>query len=260
MASGVVSALVAEREEREKELRTLQDEWNGKPFSPEARQRYNDINRSIDEFEQKIELQRRDERMAELTDKAKDEKYLERGDVQFKRPGAVEDSLIFDVSTITRDYMDPAATGREFRDRAKRAIERAEFPNDRLSKEDQQTTVDRLLRDKDSEDGALSRHLLATGSPEYKRAFGRYVMGSYLSQKESEALEISRAMSLTGTSGGFAVPFELDPSIIPTSNLAINPYRSISRVVQINVDEWRGVSSAGITSAYAAEATAATDA
>ena len=259
MASGVVTALEAERDERKVQLKTLQEEWAGKQFSTEAKQRYNDINRSIDEFDAKIELAKRDERMQELEERSKDEKYIERGDVQFKRPGAVEDALIYDLSTITHDYMNPAGTGREFRDRAKRAIERAEFRSGLISREDAQTHVDRLLHDKDSEDGQLSRHLLVTGSPEYGRAFGRYVTGQYLSNKDRDSLEISRAMSLTGTSGGFAVPFELDPSIIPTSNLAINPYRSISRVIQISVDEWRGVSSAGITAAYAAEATAASD-
>jgi HK97 family phage major capsid protein len=68
-----------------------------------------------------------------------------------------------------------------------------------------------------------------------------------------------RALSLTTTAGGFAVPFVLDPTIIPTSNLAVNPFRAISRVEQITVDEWRGVSSAGVTAAYAAEATATSD-
>lgn len=260
MASGVVKALEAERDDRIVQLDTLEEEWAGKKFSDEAKKRSNDLNASIEEFETKIELAKRDDRKKELKARAADSKYLESGDVQVRRPGAVEDGLIYDLSTITHDYMDPAATGREFRDRAMRAIDRASFRSDRISKEDAQTHVERLLQDKDSEDGAFSRHLLVTGSSDYQRAFGKYVTGAYLSNTERDALEKSRAMSLTGTSGGFAVPFELDPSIIPTSNLSINPYRSISRVVQINVDEWRGVSSAGITAAYAAEATAATDA
>jgi HK97 family phage major capsid protein len=69
-----------------------------------------------------------------------------------------------------------------------------------------------------------------------------------------------RAMSLTTTSGGFAVPFVLDPTLIPTSNGAVNPYRQISNVIQITVDEWRGVSSGGVTPAFQAEAAATTDA
>jgi HK97 family phage major capsid protein len=39
----------------------------------------------------------------------------------------------------------------------------------------------------------------------------------------------------------------------------VNPLRAISRVETITTNEWRGVSSAGITAAYAAEATETTD-
>jgi HK97 family phage major capsid protein len=68
-----------------------------------------------------------------------------------------------------------------------------------------------------------------------------------------------RALSLTGAAGGFAVPFELDPTILNTSNGVVNPIRQIANVEQITVDEWRGVSSTGITASYAAEATETTD-
>jgi HK97 family phage major capsid protein len=64
---------------------------------------------------------------------------------------------------------------------------------------------------------------------------------------------------LTGSAGGFAVPFELDPTIIPTSNSSVNPFRAIARVIPITGDEWRGVSSGAITASYAAEATETTD-
>jgi HK97 family phage major capsid protein len=53
-------------------------------------------------------------------------------------------------------------------------------------------------------------------------------------------------MSLTGASGGFAVPVTLDPTIIPTSNGAVNPWRAISRVEQITGNTWNGVSAGAI--------------
>jgi HK97 family phage major capsid protein len=68
-----------------------------------------------------------------------------------------------------------------------------------------------------------------------------------------------RAMSLTAANGGYAVPYQLDPTILNTSNGVVNPIRQISRVEQITVDEWRGITSAGITASYAAEATETTD-
>jgi len=51
----------------------------------------------------------------------------------------------------------------------------------------------------------------------------------------------------------------LDPTIIPTSNLAINPFRTIGSVEQVSVDEWRGVSSGAVVAAYGAELAPASD-
>jgi HK97 family phage major capsid protein len=53
-------------------------------------------------------------------------------------------------------------------------------------------------------------------------------------------------MSLTSASGGYAVPVTLDPTIIPTSNGAVNPWRAISRVEQITGNTWNGVSSGAV--------------
>jgi HK97 family phage major capsid protein len=84
-----------------------------------------------------------------------------------------------------------------------------------------------------------------------------------MSREEQVAWQLGqtaeRALSLTGATGGFAVPFELDPTILNTSNGVVNPIRQIANVEQITVDEWRGVSSTGITASYAAEATETTD-
>lgn len=70
-----------------------------------------------------------------------------------------------------------------------------------------------------------------------------------------------RAMSIgTGSAGGFAIPFVLDPSIMLTSMGALNPVRQVARQVTISgAREWRGVASDGVTVAYSAEATVATD-
>jgi len=257
MASAVIDALVKERTDLEGKLRSLQQEWDGKVFDDEAKQRWNDLNSGIEEYTAKIELHQRDERIAEIKDAAKDKTRTEPG-FQIRNPGRVSDDQIYDTSTLRSELIDPQGAAREMNDRAKYAIEKMSPPHPGANLEDAQTHLEHMRTADDS--GLLSRHLLVTGNPVYKRAFGKLLSGSMLNQDEALAVDKARALSLTGTSGGFAVPFELDPSIIPTSNLAINPYRSLARVIQISVDEWRGVSSAGITAAYAAEATAATDA
>lgn len=72
--------------------------------------------------------------------------------------------------------------------------------------------------------------------------------------------ELSRAMSNTDANGGFMVPLTLDPAIMLTSAGSINPLRRISRVVQTATDQWQGVTSAGATAEWKAEAAEAADA
>lgn len=244
----------------QKELMTRKDELNaefdGVPFSEEAREEY----ARADEQEKEI-----DTRVTELRARAEDvarraqrNDSVEREDVfQTSKPGVIKGDAIYDLSTVRRSFDDPSIEGRQLRDRAMRAIETAAFPQERARSEDIRTNIERLIERTDSEDGLFSQHLLLTGQPAYKQAWTKYVAGAPRSQREEELLY--RAASLTTTSGGFAVPFVLDPTIIQTGSGAINPYRSIGSVTTQSVDEWRGVSSAGITAAFQAEAAATTD-
>jgi HK97 family phage major capsid protein/HK97 family phage prohead protease len=138
------------------------------------------------------------------------------------------------------------------RDGAMRAAEVSQYPHEQANKPAVQAHIERILQS-DDEYGKIAQRMLATGSPVYHRAFAKSLAGQWLNPDEQ------RAMSLTGAAGGFAVPFQLDPTIIPTSNGAVNPLRAISRVIPITTDEWRGVSSGAITAAYQAEASETTD-
>ena len=44
-----------------------------------------------------------------------------------------------------------------------------------------------------------------------------------------------------------------------TSNGALNPIREVARVFTITTDKWKGVSSAGVTASYDAEASEVSD-
>jgi HK97 family phage major capsid protein len=102
--------------------------------------------------------------------------------------------------------------------------------------------------------GATARHFLTTGGPVYRRAFWKQMTGSPLAGEEQ------RALSLAGSGGGFAIPFALDPSVIPTSNSVVNPARALARLVTISgANTWQGVTSPAITASYAAEVTEASD-
>jgi HK97 family phage major capsid protein len=134
-------------------------------------------------------------------------------------------------------------------------------------------TLETLVRDEDP-DGSGGRYLSAVASDSYMSAFRKLLADPVtghlrFSPAEVEAVRTvsavqaeQRAMSIgTGSAGGFAVPFVLDPSIMLTSSGALNPVRQIARQVTITgAREWRGVSSDGVVASYVAEATVATDA
>src|SRR5690606_16736435 len=88
-----------------------------------------------------------------------------------------------------------------------------------------------------------ARHILATGSPDYVRAFGKKLSGRELTERERAAI----AVVGTTDAGGYAVPYTLDPTLILTSNGSVNPLRAISRVETITGNTWKGLTSAGIT-------------
>lgn len=136
-----------------------------------------------------------------------------------------------------------------------RSVEGSTFPHERANREDVQGHVARLLERHGSVDGGeIARRILATGSPTYKRAFGKTIAGQPLTDAET------RALSLTGASGGFAVPYTLDPTIIPTSNGQVNPLRQISRVESISgSNTWQGVSAGAITASRDAELSEVSD-
>lgn len=118
-----------------------------------------------------------------------------------------------------------------------------------------QEQAEAVMRSADN-NGAVARHIVATGNPEYRAAFSKALGGSSdtWTAAEAKAVEDVRAASLSNSAGGFAVPFTLDPTIIDSGTHSVNPFRQISRVVQITTDSWNGVSSAGISAAWTAEA------
>ena len=97
----------------------------------------------------------------------------------------------------------------------------------------------------DGKTGEFSRHLLVTGSPTYRSGFVKAMGGAAPTPEETRALSLA-----PGEKGGFMLPFTLDPTIIPTSNGTRNPLRAISRVEQTTTNEWKGVTSDGMTASY----------
>jgi HK97 family phage major capsid protein len=258
MAAPVIKdELRAEIQELTEQREALDAEWEGKRFDQATKDRFNYLTEQ--KREKEAILREIDLREKVIAEDAKAGNRAEDG-VQFYTPKPGKTDNIWDLSDVRRSYDDPGVEEKELHDRALRAIEMTHFPHPvaERRREDVQGNIEHLLGDGESRKGSeVAKYLLYTGSPEYKRAFTKYLQGAPRTQGEETLLY--RAMSLTTTSGGFAVPFVLDTALIPTSNGAVNPYRQIGNVETISVDEWRGVSSGGITAAFQAEAAATTD-
>jgi HK97 family phage major capsid protein len=117
--------------------------------------------------------------------------------------------------------------------------------------------------------GRIAKHMLLTGSDAYQRAFGKLLGGAATYQLESDELDALRIADShraginegTNTAGGFLVPFMVDPTILLQNASQTNPFREIANVVTITTNTWHGISTAGISAAWLAEAaeTAQTD-
>lgn len=179
---------------------------------------------------------------------------------QRQRPGAPAVHIsgdIYDLAAIRQQARSAEELPVLYRENAMRAIEAARFPGS--NREDAQTNVERLLNTvPDDRHGELARRILATGSPGYKRVFGNALAAGNpgaLGNHDGQIL----ALGATGAGGEYAVPFELDPTVLLTSNGSVNPLRQIARVQPIVGKEYDLVTTAGVTVSRVAANTPATD-
>lgn len=175
------------------------------------------------------------------------------------QPASIRNAPTFrnpwDISDI-RWGISPHARASELRERAKDAIERMQGANDAV----RQASTDFVDR-WDTSDSRISQLVLASSSPDYLRAFAKLIrsQGNVAVLDANESAAYTRAMSLTDSAGGYLVPFQLDPTVILTANGSRNPIRRIARVVTATGDVWNGISSAGVTGSWDAEAAEVSD-
>jgi HK97 family phage major capsid protein len=125
------------------------------------------------------------------------------------------------------------------------------------------------------EDIARSAELvLALSNPHYESAF-RHILAAPMefrggtgmlrwSDEERQAyvgVMACRAALIenTGTGGAYLLPLYLDPTVMLTNAGAANPWRRVCRGVQTTSNTWNGVTSAGVTAGWLAEATVSSD-
>ena len=128
-------------------------------------------------------------------------------------------------------------------------------------RDEDKATLTGWLDDMDEESGEgarLARHILVTSAPQYRR---EWIRGFRVAAKGGvpDTSYLTRAMSLTDAAGGYAVPQDLDPALILTSDGSTNPFRQISRVVQTMSDTWSGLSTTHAAWSNDAEAAEVSD-
>jgi HK97 family phage major capsid protein/HK97 family phage prohead protease len=255
--------LRARKVEIESRMQAINEEHGDAELPEEAQTEYDGLETERSENARSIE--RIEARKAEVRQFAKKGENREAGDgsgAHFNTSGEHE-SNPYDleaVMTRARGAVSVEQRGTIMRDAALRAIDQEEgFFAGTVQTDGAKRYLDTLLRREAQVEGAyrseIAERILATGSEMYARAFAKVVQGSALQPEEQRALA-----TFTNASGGFAVPYVLDPTIIPTSNYSVNPFRAIARKETIvGSNEWKGVTSGAVTVAYAAEGAEASD-
>jgi HK97 family phage major capsid protein len=178
------------------------------------------------------------------------------------QPDSIEDHRRFrdpwDLSEV-RTFREPGEVAAELRSRALSAIAKMPGASDNIRQ-----AATGIVERFDSRDSRIARHVLVTSSPAYLRAWSKMATGAQDSMTPAERraladVESYRAMSLTDSSGGFLVPFQLDPTVIITSAGSRNDIRQAARQVVATGDTWHGVSSAAVQWSWDAEASEVSD-
>lgn len=152
-------------------------------------------------------------------------------------------------------------------DRARAAVEQVRLV-DVVDADKTRQRMAKMLDESQGNDPVLSEFVTAVSDPNYYRAFMTVLTDPVhghqrWTAEESAAFRATKtrsAMSLTDANGGYLVPFTLDPSIILTNSGTINPVRRLARNVTTTSDTWNGVTSAGVSAEWLAEAVEAADA
>lgn len=156
----------------------------------------------------------------------------------------------YDLSTLRFD-----SSAADLRARAHTAIESM---RDDGTPDDVLESADRTLRSV-ADRGQCANLFLHTGAMAYRSGFAKLFKGEGWALTPAEQTAVARAQSTTDAAGGFAIPFTLDPTVVLTNDSAINPIRRLATVKQITTNDWQGVTSAGATASWDAEAAEVSD-
>jgi HK97 family phage major capsid protein len=234
------------------ELRGIHAEAGDADLDTERQAEWDSLSEELGSL--KADIARREARMAAVRELGEKPAHREAPAVHVK-PSERE---AFDLDEIRRMSYSGDDFLNKVTDQAKRAIENVEYGT--RNKEEAQEQAERMLLDVDNSSRDLAKRMLLTGSADYERGFTkvlRHGSDAWCTNEERQALQRA-AQALGGdANGGYAVPFQLDPTVMLTSAGVRNPIRELARVETIVGKEWQGVTSAGTSVSRGAEAAVA---
>ena len=227
-------------------------------------QRMADAAAEIDQIADKSVITAADEARINVLSDQFDEAAAERDDSRslldsdpLSEPGSIDRRRYKNPWSINRDNSLAArnTSPKELRERALSAAEEMPGASDATRE-----NAAHILEEFDDPQSKLARTALVTSDPDYLKFWvEKLTQGSNAlhSEREIQAARRvkaeARAMGLTDTSGGFLIPFQLDPSVIITSDGSFNAIRRISRKVVATGDVWHGVSAGATAWSWDAE-------
>lgn len=237
-----VEELTNYRDEATARMDALDKEVNGLPFSAEQQAEWDAIEASIEDLDSRVvELEGRRARLEALARKPEN---VERGGVDLssrnvRNAKRVPDD-IFDMTAYRRYNTDSDESyAQAVRDGAMFAVDKATFPHPKADKPAIQAHIERLMLTVE-DPVKLSRHILTTGSPQHLAGFDRFMAAA--------------GAIGSGPTGRYALPFVLDPTVVPTSDGSINSLRQFARTESITGLYWQGVSADDFSVSYGSEA------
>lgn len=250
------------------ELERLAAKAEDKGLTPEDEVYFADLEREfheVDEHKKTLERDAKLERIRAMVPRLNEAAgmKIEHGSAgeldadMFGETDSIEDKRFkspWDLSEMRTFNKTSGEVGEELRARALCAIEQMRGMNDA-----RRAGATNIIEQFDDEKGTISKMALATSSPAYMRAFAKAAKGQEAQQTPDERDAVVRAMSLTDNAGGYLVPFQLDPTVIITSDGSLNQIRQAARQVVATGDVWNGVSAGETAWSWDAEAAEVSD-
>jgi HK97 family phage major capsid protein len=229
------------------ELRELDDKSEGRPFDDATQTLWDEL--AFERETLKPIVEKLDERDRLREDVAKRVTERVHG-LPEPRKGAEE---VFGQDVTRMEY-------REARNWSLRIL------NDRESNYILSTAQGDYLERRVRSDSELARRIIVTENDHYRSAWMKCVTQSppVLTAEENQAMLTCRqferaAAEGAGTSGGFAIPVFIDPTVILTNQETDNPFLALCRQENITTNAWKGVSAAGVVWAFQTEAATVAD-